>query len=121
MDIGLALILGLGTGLVGGMMGLGGGMLLVPALVLLVGLDQHLAQGVSLSVVAITSLAGAVTHHRQGTLRLATVAWVAPAAVACGFIGASIATELDAAVLGKIFGVVLVAMSGLLLLGREAE
>jgi len=83
MDIALGLALGLGTGLVGGLMGLGGGTLLVPALVLLVGLDQHLAQGVSLAVVAITSLVGAITHHRQGTVRLQTVAWVAPGAVAC--------------------------------------
>ena len=120
MEFGFGVLLGLGTGLVGGLMGLGGGMLLVPALVLLAGTEQHLAQGVSLSVVAVTSIVGAVTHYRQGTMRLVTVARVAPVALACGFAGAQLAGELDAAVLRTIFGIVLLGMSSLLIFGKDA-
>lgn len=121
MELGLGILLGLSTGLVGGLMGLGGGMLLVPALVLLAGTEQHLAQGVSLSVVAATSLVGAVTHYLQGTVRVQTVLWVAPVAIACGFAGAQLAAGLDAAVLGKIFGAVLLLMSGVLIFGRGGD
>ena len=114
-------MLGLSAGFVGGLMGLGGGTVLVPALVLLVGLEQHLAQGVSLSVVAATSLVGAVTHYRQGTVRLHTVLWVGPVAVGCGFAGASIAVGLDAQLLSRVFGIVLLLMSLVLLFGKGRE
>lgn len=121
MQLGFSLVLGLATGIVSGMMGLGGGTLLVPGLVLLAGTEQHLAQGVSLTVVALSSLVGAITHHRQGTVALSTVLWVAPVAVACGVLGAQIASQLDASTLSKIFGGVLLAMSIVMLVGKGSE
>lgn len=121
MGLGLGVFLGVVAGSFGGMMGIGGGMIIVPALVLLAGLGQHQAQGVSLAVVAVTSLVGAVAHYRQGTVRLQTVVWVVPFAVICGVFGAHLATGLDADVLRKIFGVVVLIMSLVMLLGKGAE
>ena len=121
MDFGQSVLLGAAAGLVGGIMGIGGGMIIVPALVLLASLGQHEAQGVSLTVVAITSLVGAVAHYRQGTVRLQTVAWVVPSAVICGVFGAQLATDLDADVLRKVFGVVVLVMSLAMLLGKGSE
>ncbi|MBI2887705.1 MAG: sulfite exporter TauE/SafE family protein [Chloroflexi bacterium] len=121
MELGLGVLLGLVAGLVGGVMGIGGGMILVPALVLLAGLEQHAAQGVSLAVVAATSLVGAIAHYRQGTVRPATVVWVAPGAVLFGFLGAQLAGWLDAGTLRHIFAGVVFTMSLLMVLGQGSE
>ncbi|HUK63856.1 MAG TPA: sulfite exporter TauE/SafE family protein, partial [Dongiaceae bacterium] len=60
--------LGLAVGLLAGFMGVGGGVLAVPAFVLLFGMDQPTAQGTSLAVILVTAPAGALQHHRQGTV-----------------------------------------------------
>ena len=96
-------------------------MIIVPALVLLGGLGQHQAQGISLTVVAITSLVGAVTHYSQGTVRLEIVIWVVPFAVVCGILGAQIAIDLEADVLRKIFGIVALIMGIVMVVGKGDE
>lgn len=60
--------LGTVVGLASGALGLGGGQLLVPALVLLVGFGQHLSQGLALAVVVPVSLVGAVLHILRGSV-----------------------------------------------------
>lgn len=60
------LITGAFTGFLSGMMGVGGGLIMVPVMVLLVGLSQHSAQGTSLLVMVPTSLVGSWTHWKLG-------------------------------------------------------
>jgi hypothetical protein len=62
------LTLGLAVGIVSGMMGVGGGVLVVPALVLLVGMTQQRAQGTSLAVILLAAPAGALEHARHGNV-----------------------------------------------------
>lgn len=54
------------TGFLSGTMGVGGGLLMVPAMVLLLGLSQHTAQGTSLLVIVLTGAVGAWTHWKLG-------------------------------------------------------
>lgn len=117
----LEVVLGLAAGIFGGIMGIGGGMIMIPALVLLGGVEQHLAQGVSLAVVTVTSLVGAVAHYRQGNVRLGVAILVAPSAILFAFIGARLALGLDPIALRRIFGVVVVAMALLMLVQRPPE
>ena len=86
----------------------------MPILVAL-GQGQRAAQGVSLVVVAITALVGAITHYRQGTVQLSTVLWVAPSAIVFGVLGANLAGLVDPLVLRRIFGVVILG-AGLMML-----
>ena len=66
--IALDLLVGLAVGLLSGFMGVGGGILAVPAFTLLLGMPQQLAQGTSLAVILLTAPAGAIEHARHGNL-----------------------------------------------------
>ncbi|ALL79188.1 hypothetical protein AD006_27065 [Pseudonocardia sp. EC080610-09] len=102
---------GLVIGAWAGAMGLGGGLLAVPAMVLLFGTDLHVAAGTSLLMFIPNSIVGTVVHLRQGTAsgrwgRLLAVT-AAPGTVA----GAALGLSLDAVVLGLVFGTFATAMA----------
>lgn len=85
----LLLFTGAASGFVSGMMGVGGGGIVIPLMVLLAGMDQHLAQGTSLLVMVPASTIGALTHYRLGNVRLNIVWGLAPGALVGGFLGAT--------------------------------
>ena len=101
-----------------GMFGVGGGILFVPSMALILGQEQHMAQGVSIVAVTAAATAGAITHYRQGTLRVKQALWIAPTAVIFAALGAWLAGETDAVLLGRIFGVLLLFVGGRMILGR---
>jgi len=69
--LGQLLAVGLVAGLAGGMFGIGGGAIMVPALVLWLGLDQKVATGTSLAAQVLPiGLVGAWVYHRSGNLRI---------------------------------------------------
>jgi uncharacterized membrane protein YfcA len=110
-DIILALAIGLAGGFAGGMLGIGGGAIYVPAMVILLGEKQHLAQGASLAAIIATGIVGGLIHLRNQNVDVPAVVQVVPAAVVAGFIAAFVADRLDAAVLQRIFGVVMVYLA----------
>jgi len=87
--------IGLFGGLAAGALGIGGGAIFVPALVLLLGVGQHTAQGVSLCVIVVTAAVGAVTHYRQGTVDLLAAKWITPIAVPAGVLGSLLAAQMS--------------------------
>lgn len=99
-------LIGLAGGFAGGMLGIGGGAIYVPAMVLLLDRGQHVAQGASLAAIVATGLVGGATHLRQQNVDLPTVAFVAPLAVVTGFGAALLAGVLDAEVLRRVFAFV---------------
>ncbi|NMO91212.1 TSUP family transporter [Actinomycetospora sp. TBRC 11914] len=105
------LVVGVVVGAWAGAMGLGGGLLAVPALVLLFGVDLHTAAGTSLLVFAPNSLVGGLAHRRQGTadLRIATLVGLAAVPGAVG--GAFLALALGNAVVGLVFGTFALVMA----------
>jgi hypothetical protein len=107
-DIVALLLIGLAGGFAGGMLGIGGGAIYVPAMVLLLDEPQHLAQGASLAAIIAAGITGGITHLRRGNVDVPTVVWVAPPAVAFGFGAAFLADALDPLVLRRIFSVVIV-------------
>jgi len=110
-DVLAALAIGLIGGFAGGLLGIGGGAVYVPAMVILLGKDQHLAQGASLAAIIATGIVGGVTHWRRGNVDVPAVIWVAPAAVVAGFGAAFLADALDDEVLRRIFGAVVLYFS----------
>ena len=105
-DILLALAIGLVGGFAGGLLGIGGGAIYVPAMVILLDENQHLAQGASLMAIVATGIVGGVTHFRRQNVSVPAVVQVAPIAVVAGFSAAFIADALDPEMLRRIFGVV---------------
>jgi uncharacterized membrane protein YfcA len=102
------ILLGLAAGTFSGFMGLGGGILLAPALVYIFGLTQHQAQGTSLAVMIppITLLA-ALKYYHSGNVRLDIAVFIAFGFIAGGLVGATLAHGIPDAVLKKIFGLIL--------------
>ncbi len=77
MSLGL-FVFGIVIGLCSGLLGIGGGVLLVPGLVLLFGFSQQEAQGTSLAVlVPPIGLFAAIVYYHHGYLRLPAIGWVA--------------------------------------------
>ena len=104
--IALALALGLATGVLAGLFGLGGGILFVPTLVAL-GLGQLEAQATSLLAILPTVAAGAWNQHRFGNLRVRTAIVVGVASIVGVEIGARIATSLPEDLLRRLFAILL--------------
>ena len=102
----IEVVIGFVGGFAGGLLGIGGGAIYVPAMVLLLDEQQHLAQGASLAAIIATAIVGGATHLRQGNVHLPTVAWVAPAAALAAFGAAFLADALPAELLRRIFAVV---------------
>lgn len=112
-----SIAIGLLAGFAAGMLGIGGGSIYVPALVLLMNEPQHIAQGVSLAAIVATALVGGVTHLRRGNVDLPTVAWVAPVAVVAAFGAALLADMLDPTVLRRIFAAVFIYFALTMIVG----
>jgi uncharacterized membrane protein YfcA len=85
---------GVVAGVASGLLGIGGGVLIVPILTLGFGISQQLAQGTSLAAIVPTGLSGAVTHQRMGHLHRGAAAILGVFGVAGAFAGALLATHL---------------------------
>ena len=103
----IGLGVGLFTGVVSGLMGIGGGNVMVPASTILLGLEQHQAQGVSLLVIVPTAISGAWSHYKRGNVNLRVALLLSPGAVIGGLIGARFAQALPGDTLRVIFGCIL--------------
>ncbi len=108
--IALALALGLATGVLSGLFGVGGGILFVPILLAL-GLGQLEAQATSLLAILPTVAAGAWNQRRYGNLRVRTALIVGLASVVGVEVGARIATALPEDTLRRLFAVLLFAVA----------
>ncbi len=100
-----ALIAGTATGLIAGTMGVGGGIVMVPAMVIVMGVDQHVAQGISLAVIVPTALSGAAQHFRLGNVDLRWAAYIAAGGIVGGAVGAQFAQFIPAFGLRVLFAV----------------
>lgn len=105
-----AALAGAGVGLVTGFLGVGGGFLVVPALIAFAGLDMREAVGTSLLVIAINSAAGFVGHLGGGQLDLGLVAQLTAAAVAGALLGERFARRISTLKLRRGFGLIVVAV-----------
>lgn len=104
-------LLGLMSGLLAGLFGVGGGIVIVPALVSLFGLDIKQAIGTSLAVILPTAVMGSAAHFRQGNVRLVEACLVAAGAVVSAVVGAALVQRLPSYGLKRLFAVLLIAVA----------
>lgn len=116
-DFLIALASGFIGGFAGGLLGVGGGVIYISAMVLLLDKQQQVAQGVSLAAIVATAIVASITHYRNGNVDVGTVPLVAPLAVVAGFSAALLADALDAAVLRRIFAVVAIYFAATMIVG----
>src|SRR5208337_1204550 len=108
------------AGLVGALTGLGGGVLLVPMLILLFHVNVHYAVGASLISVIATSSGASAAYIREGYTNLRIATFLLVATVAGALLGALLAEHLHGRIIAIIFGVVLVFSAYLSLRRQEA-
>jgi len=97
-------MLGFVTGVLSGLLGVGGAIIIIPFMTLGAGISQHMTQGISLATVAITALAGAWFNYKLGNVDLSRVKTMAPAALIAVIVSSLLAGQLDAFWLTKFFG-----------------
>ncbi len=108
----LLLLLGLAAGVLSGLIGIGGGIIIVPALVLLFGFSQKMAQGTTLAtLIPPVGLLAAYAYYREGAIDVRAALWIAAGFVVGGFFGAKLAVMLSTSVLTKVFAIILVVIA----------
>lgn len=112
----ISFAIGLAAGILGGLIGLGGGIIMIPLLVGLLKLDQCRAHGTSLAVLIFTGISGAITYGYHGQIDWTAAAALAVPAVLTATTGARLADRLPDWKLKKVFGIFLIFCSTLLLL-----
>jgi uncharacterized protein len=95
---------GILTGVLSALFGVGGGLVMVPFMVLVLGSDQHLAEGTSLLVIVPTAIVGVIAHARRGFVSFKHAALLALGGVAGSFLGATLALTLEEGALQILFG-----------------
>src|SRR3989338_6589154 len=96
-------------GLVGGALGVGGGVIMVPLLVLWAGLTQHQAQGTVIAVLTIpVFLLAALRYHAAGNVKLQVILFLAAGFVVGALLGAHLVQGIPSPQLKRIFGVSLI-------------
>jgi uncharacterized membrane protein YfcA len=110
------------AGIASGLVGIGGGIILVPALVFLFGLTQHQAQGTTLALmVPPIGIVAAWTYWRQGYVDLRIAGLICIGFLIGSLLGARYSITLSNAILQKTFGVFLLVLSLKLILGKAAS
>ncbi|HMK59881.1 MAG TPA: sulfite exporter TauE/SafE family protein [Dissulfurispiraceae bacterium] len=112
----LNFFIGLAAGLFGGLVGLGGGVVMIPLMVGVLKLTQHQAHGTSLVALVFTGVAGAITYYMQGKVDLMASVLLAATAIFTARLGAHFAHALPEWKLKRSFGGFLIFVSILLLL-----
>jgi uncharacterized protein len=112
LELLLVVALGVGTGVLAGLFGVGGGILFVPILVLFFDLGQVEAEATSLLAILPTVAAGAWRQHRYGNVRWKEALVVGIGAVVGVQAGVIIALALPEDVLRRLFGLLMIAIAG---------
>ena len=108
ISIFLFLLLGLITGIFSGLIGIGGAIIIIPSLVLVFGMSQHMAQGTTLALmVPPIGLLAAWTYYKAGYVDFKVAALICLGFFVGGFIGARFVADIPDLLLRRIFGIVL--------------
>jgi uncharacterized protein len=113
------LILGVVAGVAAGMFGIGGGLIIVPALVLIYGLGQHNAVGTSLGAILLpVGALGAWVYYRNGNLNVRYSLLIAAGLLIGAFLGAKLVEPVSDLTMRRLFGGFLLLVSVKMLLGK---
>lgn len=105
------LLVGLIAGYFSGLIGIGGGVIIVPALVLLFGFTEHTAQGTTLALlVPPIGILAVMSYYQKGYVDIKTAIIICIGFVVGGFIGGKMAVSINETTLRKVFAVVLILL-----------
>ncbi|MCB0699262.1 MAG: sulfite exporter TauE/SafE family protein [Chitinophagales bacterium] len=107
-----ALLIGLVAGFMSSMLGIGGGVVIVPALVLIFGMSQKMAQGTSLAVLSFpVALVAAYNYHKAGYTDWKIALLMIGTFVLGGYLGSKLVVGLDMTIVKKIFAILMIVLA----------
>jgi uncharacterized protein len=112
LEVVIGALIGVLAGVASGLAGIGGGLIMVPAMVFVLDFPQHLAQGTSLLAMVFTSVAGTTVNRRNRNVDVRLALTIGVIGAVAAFLAARFANTVDADVLRRLFGG-LVLFSGL--------
>jgi uncharacterized protein len=119
MAIALYLAFGLVAGILSGLLGIGGGIFVIPGLVLLMGFSQKMAQGTTLAMmVPPIGLLAALAYYKMGFVDIKVAGLMCIGFFIGGFFGAKFATVLSGVTLSRVFGVAMLVVSIKMILAK---
>lgn len=119
MDSLLNILIGISAGVFSGFFGIGGAVILVPALVYLFKFSQHFAQGTALAALLLpVGILAVIRYYQAGNVNIKMALFISLGFFIGGFVGAFLAHLLPSAILRKLFGVLLLCLSIYMLIGK---
>ena len=116
----LLIVFGVVVGIFSGVMGLGGGSVMIPIMVLAFGMTQQQAHGTSLAVmIPPVALPAVIEYWRHGNVDLRVAAWTAAGVLLGSFFGALVANSIPKESLKLVFGFLLIYVAGYTIFGKE--
>jgi len=108
----IVILIGIAAGMLSGLVGIGGGLVIVPALVYFLGMSQHSAQGTSLGLILLpVGILAVLAYHKQGHVDPKIVGLLAIGFVAGSFFGSKISLSLPQETVKKIFAVLMIIIA----------
>ena len=109
----MLIIVGLLAGILSGLVGLGGGVIIVPALIFLMGFSQHQAQGTSLGILLLPAgIFAVINYYKKGYIDVNVVLLLFVGFLVGGWLGSKLSLSISEATLKKIFAVALLLIAG---------
>ena len=108
----ILILIGIAGGILSGLFGVGGGIIIVPALIFFLGMSQHEAQGTSLGLMLLPiGILAAMNYYQSGNLDIRAGLIIALAFVVGGYFGSKMALGIEEVMLKRIFGVLMMIVS----------
>lgn len=108
----IVVIIGVASGLLGGMVGVGGGLIIVPALVYFLGFSQHTAQGTSLGLILLpVGILGVIQYYKQGHVDFKVVGLLAIGFLIGSYFGSKFSLSLPQSTVKKFFAALMFIMA----------
>jgi uncharacterized membrane protein YfcA len=115
----ILIVIGVVTGITAGMLGIGGAIIMIPALVFFLGFSQQMAQGTSLAVMLPPiGIIAAYNYYKAGQVNLKFAMIVAVAFIVGSYFGSKLALNIPQSLLKKIFGVLLLLVAAKMLFSK---
>lgn len=108
----IVILVGIAAGMLGGLVGVGGGLIIVPALVYFLGMSQQSAQGTSLGLILLpVGILAVLNYHKQGHVDFKVVGLLSIGFLAGSYFGSKVALNLPQETVKKIFAVFMIIVA----------
>ena len=118
-QISILLFIGICAGFLSGMVGIGGGIIIVPMLVYFLGFEQHTAQGTALFMFLFPiGILGVMNYYNKGFVDMKTAAFICSTFIIGSYFGSKLAISIDKATITKVFGIIFLIISLKMIFGK---